>query len=133
MIKTKIIFNKYYFLYCIFFSYCITTNAGITTSNIPLNHNIQNIQYITTDTIQKSWWNFDIGILGFPLQEPPIDEGLNELLNKHKGDALINIRYYTKKSIFLFVTKNTLVIKADIVKIEHEPQPSSKNKKNDKT
>ncbi|GIX41024.1 MAG: hypothetical protein KatS3mg129_0757 [Leptospiraceae bacterium] len=98
-------------------NFCITSNAGITTSNIPLNH--KNITYIATDTVQKSWWNFDIGILGFPLEEPPIDHAIQELLSKHKGDALINIRYYTKKSIFLFMTRNTLVVKADIVKIEN--------------
>jgi hypothetical protein len=108
---------------------CVTTNAGITTSNIPLNHNLQNIKYITTDTIKKSWYNFDIGILGFPLQEPPIDEAIKELLSKHQGDALINIKYYTQKSIFLFITKNTLVIKADVVKIEKQENEISPTKK----
>ncbi len=111
-----------------FFSFCVTTNAGITTSNIPLNYNIQDIQYIATDTVQKTWWQFDIGILGFPLSEPPIDESLNELLRKHQGDALINIRYFTQKSIFLFMTRNLLSIKADIVKINPQQQSIKKAK-----
>lgn len=111
-----------------FFSFCITTNAGITTSNIPVNQNIQDIQYITTDIVQKSWWQFDMGILGFPLGEPPIDQSINELLQKHQGDALINIRYYTQKSIFLFMTRNVFTLKADVVKINSN-QPSIKKTK----
>ncbi len=98
-------------------SNCISTNAGITTSNIPIYPDAQDIRYITTDTIAKSWYSFDIGILGFPLKEPPIDDAIQELLKKHNGNALINIRYYTQKSIFIFITKNTFVLKADIVNI----------------
>lgn len=114
-------FSILLFLLC---SFCVTTNAGITTSNIPLNYNLQDIQYIATDSVQKSWWQFDIGILGFPLQEPPIDECINELLQKHGGDALINIRYFTQKSIFLFLTRNLFTLKADIVKINlNQPVP----------
>lgn len=111
---------KFAFIFFVLFyiEFCVTSNAGIATSNIPLNHNLQEIEYIKTDNIEKSWFNFDIGILGFPLKEPPIDEALNELIQRNNGDALINIRYYTQRSIFLFITRNTLNIKADVVKIK---------------
>ncbi len=107
---------------------CVSSNAGIATSNIPLNYNIQDIEYIKTDSIEKHWYNFDIGILGFPLKEPPIDSAIQELLNNNQGDALINIRYYTQKSIFLFITRNTLFIKGDIVRIKKNPLETKKSK-----
>lgn len=112
--------HKIFFIFFVLmiYNFCVTSNAGIATSNIPLNHNIQEIEYIKTDSIEKSWFNFDIGILGFPLNEPPIDEALNELIKRNNGDALINIRYYTQRSIFLFMTRNTLNIKADVVRIK---------------
>ncbi len=100
------------------YSSCITTHAGIATSNIPLNANILDIEYIKTDEIEKTWWNFDIGFLGFPLKEPPIDAAINELIQKNDGDALINIRYFTQKTILLFMTKNSFKIKADVIKIK---------------
>lgn len=115
-----------YILPFFIFSSCVSSNAGIATSNIPLNYNLQEIEYIKTDSIEKHWFHFDIGILGFPLKEPPIDLAINELLEKNQGDALINIRYYTQKSIFLFITRNTLFIKGDVVRIKKNIQDNKR-------
>lgn len=108
---------------------CASTNAGIASSNIPINPAVTEIQYITTDTVRKDWWVFDVGVFGLPLEEPPIDEALKELQQKHEGDALINIRYYTQRSVFLMLSKNSIIIKADVVKLipKTTPPPEPKD------
>ncbi|MFN3604161.1 MAG: hypothetical protein ACK4UJ_05595 [Leptonema sp. (in: bacteria)] len=125
-------FYKLFFIVIVplaFFQFCATSYAGIATSNIPLNQSTQDIEYMGTDSIQKSWFHFDIGILGFPLTEPPVDSAIEELIKKYQGDALINIRYYTQRSIFLFITRNTLYIKADVVRIKKEGDKTKKEEK----
>ncbi|MCS7205701.1 MAG: hypothetical protein NZ853_08385 [Leptospiraceae bacterium] len=122
---------KYFYLWLmiVFVLSCASTNAGIASSNIPINPAVTEIQYITTDTVRKDWWVFDVGVFGLPLEEPPIDEALKELQQKHEGDALINIRYYTQRSVFLMLSKNSIIIKADVVKLipKTTPPPEPKD------
>lgn len=96
---------------------CASSSAGITTSNIPLTG--KNYRVVGNGQAQVEWWAFDIGLVGLPLQEPPIDEAVQQLLEEYKGDALINIRYSTDRAIFLFMTRHTFTIRADVVKVQN--------------
>ncbi|MBW7858258.1 MAG: hypothetical protein H3C43_08200 [Leptonema sp. (in: Bacteria)] len=97
-------------------SNCASSSAGITTSNIPIGN--QDYEVVGNGEAQSSWWSFDVGIIGFPLGMPPVDEAVNELIENKQGDALINIRYSTDRSIFLFLTRHRFHLKADVVKLK---------------
>lgn len=99
-----------------FISNCASSSAGITTSNIPIGN--RDYEIIGNGEAQSSWWSFDIGVIGFPLSQPPIDEAVKELVESKEGDALVNIRYSTDRSIFLFLTRHRFHVKADIVKLK---------------
>lgn len=97
-------------------SSCASSSAGITTSNIPIGN--RDYEIIGNGEAQSSWWSFDIGVIGFPLGQPPVDEAIKELVESKEGDALVNIRYSTDRSIFLFLTRHRFHLKADIVKLK---------------
>jgi hypothetical protein len=94
---------------------CASSTAGLAVSNVPL----ENKQYEVLGPAESSrgWIIFDIGILGFPLKSPPIDEVVSDLLQEKGGDALINLRYYTEKWILLGFTYNRFFLRADVVKM----------------
>ena len=94
---------------------CATSSAGIATSNVPL----EGIPYeiIGPAETTLTWWTFDIALLGIPLNVPPVDRAQEELLAQKNGQALVNIRYWTDRSIYLFMTRNRLYMKADVVRI----------------
>ncbi|MEQ8353738.1 MAG: hypothetical protein RH862_19835 [Leptospiraceae bacterium] len=96
---------------------CATSSAGIATSNIPLTG--KNYRIVGNGQSQVDWWSVDIGVLGLPLQEPPIDKAVQELIQAHNGDALINLRYSTDRFIFLFMTRHRFTLKADVVKVQN--------------
>ncbi len=97
---------------------CASASAGITTSTIPLEGKPYRILGDAETT--RSWWSFDIGFLGFPLRQPPVDEAVQDLLQEKGGDALVNLRYFTDRSIFLFMTRHRFYLKAEVVKLEGE-------------
>lgn len=112
-------------------SHCAASHAGIATSNIPINFQKQEIQYIATDTVTTDWWVYDMGIFGLPLGDPPVDEALQTLLSRHQGDALVNIRYYTQRYVFLFLSRYSLTVKADVVKIVPRTIPQEQKETKD--
>ncbi len=77
----------------------------------------------------KIWSTFDIAIVGIPLSEPPIDNLVTTMLAEKKADALINIRYWTDKYIFLFITVNRLHINAEAIKFEDQLNGQSGKKR----
>ena len=103
-------------LFALTLANCATATVGLVTSNIPLEGRTYTV--LGTAETTKKWYSFDIGIVGLPLKDPPIDEAIQELLAAKGGDALVNIRYFTERAIFLFVvTQHRFHIKADVVKI----------------
>lgn len=94
---------------------CATASAGMAVSNIPLENRKYEILGPAETTV--NWVTIDFGILGFPLSAPPVDDAIQQLLTEKEGDALINIRYWTDRSILLFVTVNRFHIQADVVKL----------------
>lgn len=103
-------------LFSTLFQSCISSQAGITTSNIPLDGRRYDVLGPEMTTV--TWVSIDFGFLGFPLEIPPIDEACNTLMEKKGGDALINIRYSTDRSIILFVSLHRFHIKADVIKLK---------------
>ena len=99
------------------FTNCASSSAGITTSNIPLTG--KNYRGVGNGQTQVDWWTLDLGLVGFPLQEPPIDQAVQKLIEAHGGDALINLRYSTDRFIFLFMTRHRFTLKADVVKVQN--------------
>ncbi len=107
------------FLYALLFLFltgCAGSTAGIAVSNIPL----ENKKYTVLGPAETmvSWVSFDVGFLGFPLEPPPVDEAVRRLLESKGGDALINLRYATDRSVYLFITYHRFFLKADVVKLE---------------
>ncbi|MBR33612.1 MAG: hypothetical protein CMN77_20090 [Spirochaetaceae bacterium] len=98
-------------------SSCASSSAGITTSNIPLSG--KNYRVVGNGQTQVDWWSLDLGLVGLPLEEPPIDRAVQELIDQHNGDALINLRYSTDRFIFLFMTRHRFTLKADVVKVQN--------------
>ena len=100
---------------------CVSASAGLTTSNIPLEG--RKYKVLGSAETSVSWFSIDLGIIGFPLSRPPVDEALKELMNSKGGDALINIRYSTDRMILTLVTLHRFHVKADVVKLEAAPPP----------
>ncbi|TGK10593.1 hypothetical protein EHQ81_11485 [Leptospira selangorensis] len=106
---------------------CATSSAGLATSTVP----VADKKYKVISPVEgtKYWYTFDIAIIGIPLGEPPIDRLLEELTKEKEADALINVRYWTDKSIFVFLTVNRLHISAEAIKFEDEiPDPRKKTR-----
>jgi len=92
-------------------------SAGIAVSNIPLEN--KPLRYLGTAETVVDWWSFDIGCIALPLDPPPVDEAMKNLLREKKGDALVNLRYWTDRSVFLFIIiRQRFYLKADVVKLE---------------
>jgi hypothetical protein len=110
----------------LFLQSCASATAGLAVSNVPL----ENKQYEILGPAEssRSWITFDMGIIGFPLTSPPIDEAIQDLLTQKGGDALINLRYYTERWVFLGVNYNRFFIKADVVRINAPPSTPGKKK-----
>lgn len=98
---------------------CASASAGIATSNVPLGN--REYEILGTAETSTSWWSVDLGIIGMPLEPPPVDSAVQKLLNEKEGDALVNLRYSTDRSIFLFMTRHRFHLKADVVKLKPEP------------
>lgn len=103
---------------------CATSSAGLATSTVP----VADKKYKVVSPVEgtKYWFTFDIAIIGIPLSEPPIDQLLEELKKEKEADALINVRYWTDKSIFVFLTVNRLHISAEAIKFEDETSDPKK-------
>lgn len=97
---------------------CATSSAGIATSNVP----IINRKYRVIGPAQKqtAWFTFDIAIIGIQLGKPPIDKLVDVLIQENNADALINIKYWQDRSVFLFLTRNRIGISADAIKFEED-------------
>lgn len=102
------------FLTAALFVSCAGSTGGIATSNIPMERDYTVLGNAETT---MSWWTFDVAIIGIPLSEPPIDAAMQKLLNEYDGDALINIRYWTDRTIFLFMTRNRFHLQADVIRL----------------
>ena len=100
-------------LFCI---KCASSTAGLATSNIPIVN--KNYEVIGSVEGQKSWWTFDIGIIGVPLKKPPMVELVKQLIKKKDAAALVNIRYWNDKTIIFFMTYNRIGITADAVRFK---------------
>ena len=96
------------------FASCVSSTAGIATSNIPLEG--KEFRVLGPAEVTLTWNSFDIGFIGIPFGTPPVDRAERILLEKYGGDALINLRYWSDKSIYLFITRHRFHLKADVVK-----------------
>ena len=97
---------------------CSTATVGMATSNVPLEG--RTYQVLGPAETEVSWFALDVfGLLGVPLEAPPVDEAVKNLLVQKKGDALINIRHSTTKMYFFFIfTRFKFTLKADVVKLQ---------------
>ncbi len=100
---------------------CATSSVGIVTSNIPLEG--RQFTVLGTAETERSWYSFDMGFIGIPLRDPPVDEAIADLLKAKGGDALINLRYFTDRTIILFVTRHRFHLKAEVVKLNSPALP----------
>lgn len=78
-------------------------------------------KYSVIGPVEKSayWITIDLGILGFPLTKPPINELVNEAIRDKEADALINIRHWNDKIILLFITVNRFGLNAEAVRFDY--------------
>lgn len=93
---------------------CVSASGGIAVSNVPVEG--RRFDVVGTAETTVSWWSLDIGVIGLPLSDPPVDVAQGDLLKEKGGDALINLRYWTDRSVFLFFTRHRFHLKADVIK-----------------
>lgn len=105
-----------------FLGSCASASAGIATSNIPIGN--REFEVLGTEETTVSWWSLDMGLIGLPLERPPVDVAVQKLLQEKAGDALVNLRYSTDRSIFLMMTRHRFHLKADVVKFKTPSAPA---------
>lgn len=94
---------------------CITATGGIAVSNMPVEG--RKYEVIGPAETTVSWWAVDIGVIGLPLSDPPVNEAQSRLMDENQGDALVNLRYWTDRSMFLFiVSRHRFHLKADVIR-----------------
>lgn len=93
---------------------CAGSSAGMVTSNVPVEGQTYAVLGPAETTV--SWWSFDVAVLAFPLGEPPIAQAVSNLLKEKEGDALVNLRYSTDRTIIFFMTRHRFHLKADVIK-----------------
>lgn len=118
--QNKLILSFVALLSCLFLN-CATSTAGMVTSNTPIGDK----KYTIVGPIKEevSWYSFDIGFIGFPFENPPIENLTSTILANNNADALVNIRYWNEKSVIFFITKNSFGISAEAVKWEETIVP----------
>jgi hypothetical protein len=95
---------------------CASASGGFSVSNIPVDSRRFEVVAPGEET-SLSWWSLDLGIIGLPLSDPPVARAERELLKRADGDALINLRYWNDRSVFLlFVNRQRFHLKADVVR-----------------
>jgi hypothetical protein len=117
----------FYVLLCALLFNCASSTAGISTSNIPIA--TKKYKVIGPVESKNSWFTFDIAIMAVAFSKPPINEMMDDMIRSKEADALINIRYWQDRSIFLFLTYNRLGINAEAVKFSDEPAVETNAKK----
>jgi hypothetical protein len=95
---------------------CASSSAGIATSNVPIVE--KKYKVIGPVESQRDWYTFDVAIFGVPFQKPPIQEMVDTMIQEKEADALINIRYWSDRSVFLFITRNRIGINAEAISFE---------------
>ncbi|WCL48686.1 LIC20211 family lipoprotein [Leptospira sp. GIMC2001] len=117
----------YFSLVCvILLNNCATSSAGLATSNIPFGDRKYTIIAPVTDEV--SWYGLDIGIMGSSFNKPPIEPLIEKMIHSAEADALVNIRYFNEKSIYLFFVVHRFGISADAIKWDNAP-PTDRNKR----
>jgi len=94
---------------------CASATAGLAASNIPMDGKRYRVISPVKDT--RRWCAFDIGVIALPLKQPPINEMVQDMLKAQEADALINLRYWTDRTIFLFLSCHRFHLSAEAVKI----------------
>lgn len=107
---------KYIFLVIIFTINCLTSSAGLTTSNIP----VANKPYKVTGSVEAdtNWFSLDFIFFGFPLGKPRAHELIQEKLKSENADAFINIHYWNDKIVLLFFNVHRFGFNAESIKFE---------------
>ncbi len=96
---------------------CVSASGGIAVSNVPVEG--RRFDVVGTAETTVAWWSLDIGVIGLPLSDPPVDLAQKQLLEEKGGDALINLRYWTDRSVFLLFTRHRFHLKADVIKFNN--------------
>jgi len=115
----------------ILFAGCAGSSAGMVTSNVP----VEGLAYTVLGPAETtvSWWSFDVAVIAFPLGEPPVSEAAANLLKEKQGDALVNLRYATDRTILLFMTRHRFHLKADVIKFDAAPPVQNLKEEKGKT
>lgn len=94
---------------------CASASTGIAVSNIPLEG--KKIEVLGTAETTLHWYVIDAAIFSIPIERPPVDDAVQQLLAEKGGDALINLRYWNDRMIFGPITVHRFHLQADVVKI----------------
>ncbi len=106
----------------LFLAGCAGSSAGMVTSNVPVEGQAYTVLGPAETVV--SWWSLDVAVIAFPLGEPPISEAVSNLLKQKEGDALVNLRYATDRTIILFMTRHRFHLKADVIKFDSTAMPA---------
>lgn len=98
------------------FGNCASASAGLATSNIPVGDK----KYTILGPVEKStrFYAIDFGLVAFPTERPPLSRLVDEAMAEKSADALVNIRYWNDRIIFLFITIHRIGLQAEAIKFE---------------
>ena len=116
-----------YIVLCVILINCASSSAGIATSNIPIVN--KKYKVIGPVEMKNTWMTLDIAILAVAFSTPPINEMMDDMIRSKEAVALINIRYWQDRSVFLFLTRNRLSVNAEAVKFIEDAVPETNAKK----
>ncbi len=105
---------------------CLTSTAGLTTSNIPIANKTYKV--INSVEAKTRWYSLDFIFFGFPFGKPPVHELIESKVKSENADALINIHYWNDKIIFLFLTVHRFGFNAEAIKFEETSQKNESKK-----
>ncbi len=106
----------------IFITGCAVVPLGLSYSSTPLdNSNGKHKQYQILGKSEGSQGYFSLfGII--PFGSPDFSEAITDAAQQLNGDALINVRYWSRSSFYLIGTYTSIEVMGDVIKFKQQKE-----------
>lgn len=95
---------------------CMTTPVAVTSSTTPLHDKKIAENFGAVKGSHRAWSVFGLWMIG----RPDTDKAIRKALEKHGGDALINVTCYEKMTWYFFVSSHEVVVEGEAVVFQKE-------------
>ena len=100
----------------IMFSIGCATPMGVAPSNTPLAGKLI-VKHLGKAEASTGFYTLYFPIV-FPFGGPDLETAMKEMMATKKGNALINIHWYEQQYFFLFLSRTSVTIQAEVVQLE---------------